>query len=219
MISAVAPPETMSQAQSPAPSVAPVEVVQPPQNQPAASVLPSVAEVRNASGSFRPVEIYPRFWVQTRGISMMASSPSPLPGTGVSPFDNLAVGAAYSLSQTVSIGVEGGREYYPLQFSGTAEGAAVTYRQVAPLAFGGLTAQFSMNPLRDFGGAAPFLALSGGGTEIGPYARATAGVMYPLTDSFGMTLGGDLSAVFFDFQQRSFRSWKAGLTAGFTFQF
>lgn len=192
-------------------------VVEPQIIQPVAAAYSSPQRVN--SDVFRPVNVYPQFWMQARGIAMMTSSPAPLPNVGISSFDNGAVSGFYKLSGAFSVGAEIGREYYPLQYTGKSEGADVIYRQAAPLLFGGLTAQYSMEPLENMGNVAPYLNLSAGGTEIGQYARATLGIYYPLTQSFGITLGGDLSCVFFQFQGRSFQSQKAGLTYGFAFQF
>lgn len=189
------------------------------QNPTVASAAVAPPDARNVHSSrFEPVELYPQFWMQVRGSSTMQSS-HPLPSSGASVIDNLAVSAAWKLSSTFSIGIEGGRECYPLQYSGILEGAQMNYRQYAPLVFGGFMAQLSMSPLRDMGNISPFLTVSGGGTEIGPYVRGSLGVTYPLSEQLSLMLGGDVSAVFYDFQQQSFQSWKSGLTYGLLFQF
>jgi hypothetical protein len=200
-------------------SAALVNQAELPQNQVVAIASSSPTDARNVRGSkFERMEIYPQFWAQVRGISTLQSS-SPLPASGVSAMDNLGISAAWKLSDAFSIGIEGGRECYPLEYSGISEGIQLRYRQYAPVVFGGLLAQLSLNPMKDLGDAAPFLTVSGGGTEIGPYFRGTLGFAYPVSDNLSFMLGGDLSAVFYQFQQQSFQSWKSGLTYGLAFRF
>lgn len=189
------------------------------QNPTIASATIAPPDARNVRGSkFEPVELYPQFWMQVRGASTIKSA-SPLPVSGTSLIDNLAVSAGYKLSSAFSIGIEGGRECYPLEYSGMSEGVRLNYRQYAPIVFGGVMAQLSLSPLRDMADISPFLTVSGGGTEIGPYLHGSLGLTYPLSEQLSFMVGGDVSAVFYDFQQQSFQSWKSGLTYGLLFQF
>lgn len=129
--------------------------------------------------------------------------------------NNIAISSLINITDNFSVGVEGGRENFGLQFSETiAPNTTVSYEKNPALLWGGLSVQGRTNPIESFWGIRPYLRTVVGGAPIGLLGKVIGGIELPITPTFSMSLATEGTFLQYSLQQNAFSTRKFGITYG-----
>ncbi len=157
---------------------------------------------------------YPRFWTQVRGIGTLSQVPNISINSGIEELSNLNVSVGYSFNENFAAGIELGREPFMLRYNGIAKGRRTLYEQQSSMLLGGIVFQGKLSPLESLYNVQPVSSMFLGGSEIGPLARFSTGLQYPITQTITLYGGLEYSLLQFQFQSNSFLTQKLGFTYG-----
>ncbi len=170
--------------------------------------------------------LQPMIATQPRGVLISArntsarSNPSPTVLSQNDPvIANLNLGLMYRLGDSHLVGIEIGHEAFSMQFSGIDNGHNVAYEQ-NPLAWWTTLAyqysggQIFVPTLRPY-----IQAQIGGAIELGPMARASAGIKFQPFSQVSFLLGAEGTVLMYRFQNNWFNSRKLGITYGMSYEF
>jgi len=157
---------------------------------------------------------YPRFWTQIRGIGTISQVPNISINSGIAELSNLNVSVGYSFNENFAAGIELGREPFMLRYNGIAKGRRTLYEQQSSMLLGGIVFQGKLSPFEALYDVQPVCSMFLGGSEIGPLARFSTGLQYPITQAITLYGGLEYSLLQFQFQSNSFMTQKLGFTYG-----
>jgi hypothetical protein len=192
--------------------------------------VPQTSYVKNSS----PLDIF-RFgatpWVPSepkipasysvvlRGTAAYSFPHLNVPSSSDPAFNNMSIGFQYRVGINEEVGVEIGRENFQQQYNGTEEGKRYRYEQIYSAIWGGVSYQRALPSISSSLDVQPVFRATLGGTQVGPLAKVSAGLMYEYNDKIGMLASIEGTTLAYSYQNTIFTTKKLGFTYGFLFRF
>lgn len=128
-------------------------------------------------------------------------------------FNNTSFALIYKFSPELSFGIDYCRENFYQKFSGYENNQLYQYEQNPNFETFSLLGRYSPN-FADFDIGRIFVQASLGGNKVGYVGRVTIGAEIPVSNRYGLTVGYNLSNMYYEHQNKWFSSSKRGVELG-----
>jgi len=154
-----------------------------------------------------------------RSAAFRTSNPQPNLVVGPIMDQPWALGIHYRLSEDHVLGVDGGMERLPQEFTRVDYGVPTVYRQAPVIPWAGLTYRYNMNDARIFSSIVPSASVTAAWTQIGPMARAQAVLWFTPESRMSIFLGVEGSITAYPIQSTFFTTSTTQVTYGISYRF
>lgn len=149
----------------------------------------------------------------------LISNPNPKIESYENPLLNdFSLNLNYHINDNNLLGVEIGREYFPMLFKGTEISGNRELEFEYPLAYNatwiGLSYTYYFSDASYSGSFSPYTGITLGGTSVGPLAKVSLGANYFINENIGIFAGLKYGSLFYSHQNNIFITSKYGIDYG-----
>lgn len=168
------------------------------------------------SPAFTPSYKVPSLYMDGYSVQLRGYSLSNITSVSITPqtsyLSDASLALLYRVAPQLSFGIEVGNETFPQSFEGRrANGQIVRYEQQPASFWAGAVGRYLINTGSPFQWYVQGIA---GGSLYGPLARLGAGLTYEPGGPLSFIAGGELTTMFYTYQNQWFTSARSGITFG-----
>lgn len=159
------------------------------------------------------------FSITVRGFSLESEPQTKVNYEQKGVFNDVGIGIGYNLNKYSTFGIEFGQEKFPQNFELNLYGELTYYRQNPLLWWYGIYYNQKIPFLFSNETLNPFLQAFLGGTSIGPLLKGIIGLQYEPDRRVSLFVGWENSLLFYNVQNKIYKTRKNGLTYGVNVRF
>lgn len=143
--------------------------------------------------------------------SSMQSTSLPLPSQPL--YSDMGIGVFYNLNKDAQVGIEAGYDRWTQVYEGKEADTSVRFEQFYNAPWVGVAYRHSVAPVEWLSNASPYMQGGLGITAVGPLARLSLGLQYPIFQSVTLSAGIEASGLAYQYQGTLFSSQRVSFVS------
>ncbi|MFA7326804.1 MAG: hypothetical protein WC121_09085 [Candidatus Kapaibacterium sp.] len=159
------------------------------------------------------------FSLQGRGISNNSLQTAELSTTEAPAINDIGIALMYSVNDEFELGLEFGQEFFVKKIKSNTFNSEETTLENQLTFWGGVRATYKFNDMQILDGFRPMTSILLGGTNRGWVTRASAGLVYDLSNKLAVFGGPEWTSGFYQFDSQLLSTHKWGFQYGLSLKF